>query len=164
MQSSRNKPVWATTKSSDSLLRASAIQCDPRRSTAIHGDPRRSTAIHGDPRLGGLARLHPWLGSASPVAQTVFINKFLSHSSESLVSHCDPTKWWIHSGSGAFCGPCALIFFPISKYDHIKMIYSSSRADYCRDLSSISFGLDFSILAHIWPNVSAREEPFVSYF
>ena len=47
-------------------------------------------------------------------------------------------------------GPCAPISYPILENKGIKMIYSSSRVDCCKELSYNSFGLDFSIFAHIW--------------
>ena len=36
---------------------------------------------------------------------------------------------------------------PIWTNDHTKMIYSSRRIDWCKELSSISLGLDYDILA-----------------
>ena len=40
---------------------------------------------------------------------------------------------------------------PIWTNDHTKMIYSSRRIDWCKELSSISIGLDFDIFGHLLP-------------
>ena len=43
------------------------------------------------------------------------------------------------------------IFHPILTNKYTKMIYSSRRIDWWKELSSISFGLDFGILSHFEP-------------
>ena len=46
------------------------------------------------------------------------------------------------------------IFHPILTFDHAKMISSSRGIEWRKDLSSISFRLDFGILSHFLPSVA----------
>ena len=47
-----------------------------------------------------------------------------------------------------------VIFHPILTFDHTKMISSSRGIEWWKDLSSISFRLDFRILSHFLPPVA----------
>ena len=49
-----------------------------------------------------------------------------------------------------------VIFHPILTFDHTKMISSSRRVQWCKDLSSISFRSDFGFLSHFLPPVATR--------
>ena len=69
-----------------------------------------------------------------------------------------PINWPIISRAATFWqslgGHNSVIFYPILTFKYIKMISSSRRIDWWKDLSSISFRSDFHILSHYLPPVA----------
>ena len=68
------------------------------------------------------------------------------------------TNWLKMSRAAAFGqslgGHNLVIFYPILTFDHTKMISSSRRVQWWKDLSSISFRSDFGFLSHFLPPVA----------
>ena len=69
-----------------------------------------------------------------------------------------PINWPIISRAATFRrtldGHNSAIFYPILTFKYTKMISSARRIDWWKDLSSISFRLDFHILSHFLPPVA----------
>ena len=69
-----------------------------------------------------------------------------------------PINWPIISHAATFMrslsGHNSAIFYPILTFKYTKMISSSRRIDWWKDLSSISFRSDFHILSHYLPPVA----------
>ena len=67
-------------------------------------------------------------------------------------------KWLKISSAATFgqslSGHNSTIFYPIWTFDHTKMISSSRRVEWWKDLSYISFRLEFDILSHFLPPVA----------
>ena len=68
-------------------------------------------------------------------------------------------KKWLKNGRAATFGQSwdghnLAILHPIWTFDPTKMISSSRRIDWCKDLSSISFRLDFCFYGHFLPLVA----------
>ena len=68
------------------------------------------------------------------------------------------TNWLKMSRAATFGhslgGHNLVIFHPILTFDHTKMMSSSRGIEWWKDLSSISFRLDFGILSHFLPPVA----------